>query len=571
MSKLQLLEDKILHRDINFDIDSSLNGLYIKFINKVSRKKVIISNEILRIDTDIHKYKIHYENLYKSSNTINKFINNFIDELDKSNLDNKNKLKYLITLRDKTKQSLENIDKRYNQKKEEENLNFKNINKINNEISNISKNELDIENLFNNFKYYQDKTNKLLEIDTDYISLNSILEKEQKQIEFFKKDIENYNTILEKLKNDKNNLVNKFKWSNNVNLLLTNNNNLNKISDINIKISDIKNKMLHIENEKKKPNKYMDTELELNISKIDADINQKSIILSDLSLLKQKIDINSIEYLKINKKYKNILAEKNGLIHINKQNSMVRNKKNLESNDKNTIQNNELDKLIIKHKDTLEILNLELGKLNADYNCLYDKKNIISTDISNINKQEKKILKKKNETITILKLKINQVSNLTDKINLVSTNKTTLNQELLEIQKKLPEKYDINILSKMEKDYLEKKTKYEIFLTKNYSNEMSDSLLNISIELNNYISYLNYLIINLEEEIFGYNDSITKTVVKNDKVIIDCKYEEECSKILDIIMELKLKKKKLLEDDKQITIYLEDLTQKYNILGGISI
>ena len=327
-------------------------------------------------------------------------------------------------------------------------------------------------NLENQIKENENKNNELLtKIDLlyqDNVELNKKVNKEKEENIKNKKDKENYNIEIEKLKK---------------NIFEVNKENEN-MKNINNEILDSHNKII---------------QESINLIINDSDLinlvkNIKNIFQSDSSFENNINKINEIlelfksEYLKlknfkeqnkelcdlIDKVNKEKIELINNLEDINKENNMIKNQMEFINKDKDLIL--QTNQSLLNEKNSL--LNL-INTLNLKIDNFKKENNDLNDNLFNLQK-ENELIKKENEN-QLSQLKINYEKEKKEKINSIINdynNKVINSEEKYKFQNQLLEKKIINLQTQMDLKDIQLKSQEEII---NRRNKMLNDSLNSNL------------------------------------------------------------------------------------------
>ena len=336
-----------------------------------------------------------------------------------------------------------------------------------------------ISNLENQIKENENKSNELLtKIDLlyqDNVELNKKVNKEKEENIKNKKDKENYNIEIEKLKKNIFDVNKENENMKNINneILDSHNKIIQESINLIINDSDLINLVKNIKNIFQS-----DSSFENNINKINEILE---LLKSEYLKLKNFKEQNKELCDLIDKVNKEKIELINNLEDINKENNMIKNQMEFINKDKDLIL--QTNQSLLNEKNSL--LNL-INTLNLNIDNFKKENNDLNDNLFNLQK-ENELIKKENEN-QLSQLKINYEKEKKEKINSIINdynNKVINSEEKYKFQNQLLEKKIINLQTQMDLKDIQLKSQEEIINRRNKM--LNDSL---SSNLRNDDSYI---------------------------------------------------------------------------------
>ena len=334
-------------------------------------------------------------------------------------------------------------------------------------------------NLENQIKENENKNNELLtKIDLlyqDNVELNKKVNKEKEENIKNKKDKENYNIEIEKLKKNIFDVNKENENMKNINneILDSHNKIIQESINLIINDSDLINLVKNIKNIFQS-----DSSFENNINKINEILE---LLKSEYLKLKNFKEQNKELCDLIDKVNKEKIELINNLEDINKENNMIKNQMEFINKDKDLIL--QTNQSLLNEKNSL--LNL-INTLNLNIDNFKKENNDLNDNLFNLQK-ENELIKKENEN-QLSQLKINYEKEKKEKINSIINdynNKVINSEEKYKFQNQLLEKKIINLQTQMDLKDIQLKSQEEIINRRNKM--LNDSL---SSNLRNDDSYI---------------------------------------------------------------------------------
>ena len=543
-SELIFLENRI-HSNTRTSEDTVLFKQMIdNFCKKVIDYVTNLKYKLTNYDDEIEKYQTIYQKYLVNHNQIHQQMVKIEEGHIRSCRDEKIQLKKIIIIKDGCKTLLGDLSIKI------EEINKDNVN-INGKIDMANRKLLEINNnikISNDVKtqntIYKDRLNEYIELDSQI----DILEKEVK-IDTQRKN--KYDTILASIEKQ----VQQLYRSKPKKSIIVKSNKLD--------ITNIKTQITETEN-------YINS---YNVSKYNIDTSllekyQQDIVMYNSKLTEtnnkigilRKIDLpnRTVQGLR-NKKSLDVLDKERRELIENKTNILDKKTKLLNEQSVQVAEYERERYLMIKnHNEKLDELRQNLDKIECD------EREVKTRECNKEFNLEIMVQ-------TLKELKINKSEHMSklDKLALDITTKKNKLQNLVVTKTKLfndinlvkNEYGDINLLN-MERAILGEKSKYESILLENIGTRNTLDLLALKIDLENYISNLELQILNLEEKIYFYEQPIFIEKMSIDRIKIDEKHETELGKILDIIFDIKTRKKTIKKNIDQLQIYYSIIKNK---------
>ena len=476
-----------IQKDLNMNLKENQN-----LKNDLFQKEDLIKNLTNQL-TEFTYYKNNFE---ESEKEINKLRIELKEIYSKNNInihranENEIELNNLINLLNKKiSQIIEwirnyfdnNFNKEINDIPQLNEINYNiNLNLIIDELS--KKRKLlkeNILNLENQIKENENKNNELLtKIDLlyqDNVELNKKVNKEKEENIKNKKDKENYNIEIEKLKKNIFDVNKENENMKNINneILDSHNKIIQESINLIINDSDLINLVKNIKNIFQS-----DSSFENNINKINEILE---LFKSEYLKLKNFKEQNKELCDLIDKVNKEKIELINNLEDINKENNMIKNQMEFINKDKDLIL--QTNQSLLNEKNSL--LNL-INTLNLNIDNFKKENNDLNDNLFNLQK-ENELIKKENEN-QLSQLKINYEKEKKEKINSIINdynNKVINSEEKYKFQNQLLEKKIINLQTQMDLKDIQLKSQEEIINRRNKM--LNDSL---SSNLRNDDSYI---------------------------------------------------------------------------------
>ena len=476
-----------IQKDLNMNLKENQN-----LKNDLFQKEDLIKNLTNQL-TEFTYYKNNFE---ESEKEINKLRIELKEIYSKNNInihranENEIELNNLINLLNKKiSQIIEWIRNYFDNNFNNEINDIPQLNEINYNINlNLIIDELskkrkllkeNILNLENQIKENENKSNELLsKIDLlyqDNVELNKKVNKEKEENIKNKKDKENYNIEIEKLKKNIFDVNKENENMKNINneILDSHNKIIQESINLIINDSDLINLVKNIKNIFQS-----DSSFENNINKINEILE---LFKSEYLKLKNFKEQNKELCDLIDKVNKEKIELINNLEDINKENNMIKNQMEFINKDKDLIL--QTNQSLLNEKNSL--LNL-INTLNLNIDNFKKENNDLNDNLFNLQK-ENELIKKENEN-QLSQLKINYEKEKKEKINSIINdynNKVINSEEKYKFQNQLLEKKIINLQTQMDLKDIQLKSQEEIINRRNKM--LNDSL---SSNLRNDDSYI---------------------------------------------------------------------------------
>ena len=455
----------------------------------------------------------------------------YISKIEAENALNKNEIKELKTLNqelndeiNKNKSTINDLNKKIFSLENELNIS-------NNELAQLKKNLLNKEEILNKEKEEKDKLEKIL---SDEKKKNELLINDNKHM---KSEIITQNENISKANNEISLLQNK---NNEKDEQI---NSLTKEKDIlNKNYKDLLNKYNEqLSNTKEKEKRASIAIQNLNLTGENLKLANMSkdqlisLIIEKDKYLKMTEDLNKELNIKIEKitKEKNLIEDecnklKLNIVDLEKKNSLLnQDNEHINKDMENlTVEKNNLLSDLQKEKEQKENYLNELGTLKQEINDLNQKINQYKNDINNLTTE----LNTKNDTIQKLENKINTMQS---QINDIETQKKELSEKYKELIEKsntqleklknynIKEKTELDLISKLNLSNvyqsLTSKTKADLISLIIDKDNLNQKLENEKLELNNKISNLEKIKIELEKNLadFEAKNNTLNNKIKN--------------------------------------------------------
>ena len=492
-----------IQKDLNMNLkenQSLKNDLFqkedlIKNLTNQLTEFTYYKNNFEESEKEINKLRIELKEIYSKNNiNIHRANENEIELNNLINLLNKKISQIIEWIRNYFDN---NFNKEINDIPQLNEINYNiNLNLIIDELS--KKRKLlkeNILNLENQIKENENKNNELLtKIDLlyqDNVELNKKVNKEKEENIKNKKDKENYNIEIEKLKKNIFDVNKENENMKNINneILDSHNKIIQESINLIINDSDLINLVKNIKNIFQS-----DSSFENNINKINEILE---LLKSEYLKLKNFKEQNKELCDLIDKVNKEKIELINNLEDINKENNMIKNQMEFINKDKDLIL--QTNQSLLNEKNSL--LNL-INTLNLNIDNFKKENNDLNDNLFNLQK-ENELIKKENEN-QLSQLKINYEKKKKEKINSIINdynNKVINSEEKYKFQNQLLEKKIINLQTQMDLKDIQLKSQEEIINRRNKM--LNDSL---SSNLRNDDSYIKDLEKDKEKSI---SDNIT--------------------------------------------------------------
>ena len=476
-----------IQKDLNMNLkenQSLKNDLFqkedlIKNLTNQLTEFTYYKNNFEESEKEINKLRIELKEIYSKNNiNIHRANENEIELNNLINLLNKKISQIIEWIRNYFDN---NFNKEINDIPQLNEINYNiNLNLIIDELS--KKRKLlkeNILNLENQIKENENKNNELLtKIDLlyqDNVELNKKVNKEKEENIKNKKDKENYNIEIEKLKKNIFDVNKENENMKNINneILDSHNKIIQESINLIINDSDLINLVKNIKNIFQS-----DSSFENNINKINEILE---LFKSEYLKLKNFKEQNKELCDLIDKVNKEKIELINNLEDINKENNMIKNQMEFINKDKDLIL--QTNQSLLNEKNSL--LNL-INTLNLNIDNFKKENNDLNDNLFNLQK-ENELIKKENEN-QLSQLKINYEKEKKEKINSIINdynNKVINSEEKYKFQNQLLEKKIINLQTQMDLKDIQLKSQEEIINRRNKM--LNDSL---SSNLRNDDSYI---------------------------------------------------------------------------------
>ena len=476
-----------IQKDLNMNLkenQSLKNDLFqkedlIKNLTNQLTEFTYYKNNFEESEKEINKLRIELKEIYSKNNiNIHRANENEIELNNLINLLNKKISQIIEWIRNYFDN---NFNKEINDIPQLNEINYNiNLNLIIDELS--KKRKLlkeNILNLENQIKENENKNNELLsKIDLlyqDNVELNKKVNKEKEENIKNKKDKENYNIEIEKLKKNIFDVNKENENMKNINneILDSHNKIIQESINLIINDSDLINLVKNIKNIFQS-----DSSFENNINKINEILE---LLKSEYLKLKNFKEQNKELCDLIDKVNKEKIELINNLEDINKENNMIKNQMEFINKDKDLIL--QTNQSLLNEKNSL--LNL-INTLNLNIDNFKKENNDLNDNLFNLQK-ENELIKKENEN-QLSQLKINYEKEKKEKINSIINdynNKVINSEEKYKFQNQLLEKKIINLQTQMDLKDIQLKSQEEIINRRNKM--LNDSL---SSNLRNDDSYI---------------------------------------------------------------------------------
>ena len=476
-----------IQKDLNMNLkenQSLKNDLFqkedlIKNLTNQLTEFTYYKNNFEESEKEINKLRIELKEIYSKNNiNIHRANENEIELNNLINLLNKKISQIIEWIRNYFDN---NFNKEINDIPQLNEINYNiNLNLIIDELS--KKRKLlkeNISNLENQIKENENKSNELLtKIDLlyqDNVELNKKVNKEKEENIKNKKDKENYNIEIEKLKKNIFDVNKENENMKNINneILDSHNKIIQESINLIINDSDLINLVKNIKNIFQS-----DSSFENNINKINEILE---LLKSEYLKLKNFKEQNKELCDLIDKVNKEKIELINNLEDINKENNMIKNQMEFINKDKDLIL--QTNQSLLNEKNSL--LNL-INTLNLNIDNFKKENNDLNDNLFNLQK-ENELIKKENEN-QLSQLKINYEKEKKEKINSIINdynNKVINSEEKYKFQNQLLEKKIINLQTQMDLKDIQLKSQEEIINRRNKM--LNDSL---SSNLRNDDSYI---------------------------------------------------------------------------------
>ena len=476
-----------IQKDLNMNLkenQSLKNDLFqkedlIKNLTNQLTEFTYYKNNFEESEKEINKLRIELKEIYSKNNiNIHRANENEIELNNLINLLNKKISQIIEWIRNYFDN---NFNKEINDIPQLNEINYNiNLNLIIDELSKKRKLLKDnISNLENQIKENENKNNELLsKIDLlyqDNVELNKKVNKEKEENIKNKKDKENYNIEIEKLKENIFDVNKENENMKNINneILDSHNKIIQESINLIINDSDLINLVKNIKNIFQS-----DSSFENNINKINEILE---LFKSEYLKLKNFKEQNKELCDLIDKVNKEKIELINNLEDINKENNMIKNQMEFINKDKDLIL--QTNQSLLNEKNSL--LNL-INTLNLNIDNFKKENNDLNDNLFNLQK-ENELIKKENEN-QLSQLKINYEKEKKEKINSIINdynNKVINSEEKYKFQNQLLEKKIINLQTQMDLKDIQLKSQEEIINRRNKM--LNDSL---SSNLRNDDSYI---------------------------------------------------------------------------------
>ena len=476
-----------IQKDLNMNLkenQSLKNDLFqkedlIKNLTNQLTEFTYYKNNFEESEKEINKLRIELKETYSKNNiNIHRANENEIELNNLINLLNKKISQIIEWIRNYFDN---NFNKEINDIPQLNEINYNiNLNLIIDELS--KKRKLlkeNILNLENQIKENENKNNELLtKIDLlyqDNVELNKKVNKEKEENIKNKKDKENYNIEIEKLKKNIFDVNKENENMKNINneILDSHNKIIQESINLIINDSDLINLVKNIKNIFQS-----DSSFENNINKINEILE---LFKSEYLKLKNFKEQNKELCDLIDKVNKEKIELINNLEDINKENNMIKNQMEFINKDKDLIL--QTNQSLLNEKNSL--LNL-INTLNLNIDNFKKENNDLNDNLFNLQK-ENELIKKENEN-QLSQIKINYEKEKKEKINSIINdynNKVINSEEKYKFQNQLLEKKIINLQTQMDLKDIQLKSQEEIINRRNKM--LNDSL---SSNLRNDDSYI---------------------------------------------------------------------------------